>query len=106
MVVKGSIIPAPDHGLVGFAPGYMDAMHGLCIRCHEELAQLDPGKYGEHFARCDVCHHDFADRDHRKLAPYVPMPPGHMPADEKPASRAMSLREWLENHQPTRLTVE
>lgn len=106
MVVKGSIIPAPDHGLVGFAPGYMYAMHGLCIRCHEELAQLEPTKYGEHFGRCDVCHHDFADRDHRRLAPYVPMPPGHVPADQRPAPRAVSLQEWLENHQPTRLAVE
>ncbi len=76
MVVQGSIIPPNPAGLVGFAPGYMDAMHGLCIRCHEQMANENPAEY-EEFHRCDVCHHDFQNRDHRRMAPYVPMPPGH-----------------------------
>jgi Ni/Fe-hydrogenase subunit HybB-like protein len=77
MVVKGSIVPPVEGGLKGFAPGYMDAMHGLCIRCHEDLAAKEPEKYGKEFARCDVCHRDFEDPEHRRMAPYVPMPPGH-----------------------------
>jgi len=53
MVVEGSRIPPPEQGLTGFAPGYMDAMHGLCIGCHEDVA-----KKGDkpHHARCDTCH--------------------------------------------------
>ncbi len=77
MVVKGSIVPPAEGGLKGFAPGYMDAMHGLCIRCHQDLADRQPQKYGKDFARCDVCHRDFEDPEHRRMAPYVPMPPGH-----------------------------
>ncbi|MEZ6085706.1 MAG: hypothetical protein R3E58_17580 [Phycisphaerae bacterium] len=30
------------------------------------------------FGRCDVCHREFKDTDHRRLAPYIPMPPGHV----------------------------
>jgi len=77
MVVQGSIVPAAEGDLVGFAPGYMDAMHGLCIRCHEQRAESQPEVYGEHFARCDACHREFQDTNHRRLAPYVPMPGGH-----------------------------
>lgn len=77
MVVAGSRIQ-PGHELIGFAPGYEDAMHGLCVTCHEELSQREPERYGPHFGRCDVCHREFEDRDHRRMAPYVPMPPGHL----------------------------
>ncbi|MFH1745408.1 MAG: NrfD/PsrC family molybdoenzyme membrane anchor subunit [Planctomycetota bacterium] len=77
MVVRDSIIPTTEAGLVGFAPGYMDAMHGLCIRCHEQMSDEQPDVYGVEFSRCDFCHREFQDTDHRRLAPYVPMPPGH-----------------------------
>lgn len=80
MVVKESIVPPPKGGLIGFAPGYMEAMHGLCIRCHHGLAAEQPQTYAE-FDRCDVCHREFRDRDHRRMAPYVPMPPGHEHAE-------------------------
>jgi Ni/Fe-hydrogenase subunit HybB-like protein len=53
MLVKGSRIAAPEEGLTGFAPGYMEAMHGLCIDCHEEVAQKEDRP---HHARCDTCH--------------------------------------------------
>jgi hypothetical protein len=53
------------------------AMHGLCVRCHKSLASLEPDRYGKDFARCDVCHREFEDAEHRRMAPYVPMPPGH-----------------------------
>lgn len=78
MVVEGSMIQTTEAGLTGFAPGYMEAMHGLCIRCHEQLSASQPEVYGEEFGRCDVCHREFKDTDHRRLAPYVPMPPGHV----------------------------
>jgi len=53
MIVKASRIPPPKQGLTGFAPGYMDAMHGLCINCHEEVAKQ---QNRPHHARCDRCH--------------------------------------------------
>lgn len=77
MVVTGSIIPTSNRTLVGIAPGYVDAMHGLCVRCHSQLAQSEPQNYYE-FDRCDVCHREFEDTDHRRMAPYVPIPPGHV----------------------------
>ena len=77
MVVAGSIVPTVERRLVGIAPGYVDAMHGLCVRCHKNLAEAQPEKYA-HFDRCDVCHREFQDTDHRRMAPYVPMPPGHV----------------------------
>ncbi len=77
MVVEGSIVPPAEGGLKGFAPGYVEAMHGLCIGCHKGLSAKQPDKYGKEFDRCDVCHRDFEDTEHRRMAPYVPMPPGH-----------------------------
>jgi hypothetical protein len=77
MVVEGSIVPPAEGGLKGFAPGYMEAMHGLCMGCHKDLSAKQPDKYGKEFDRCDVCHRDFEDTEHRRMAPYVPMPPGH-----------------------------
>ncbi|MGD8453989.1 MAG: Ni/Fe-hydrogenase cytochrome b subunit [Phycisphaerae bacterium] len=77
MVVEGSVVPTTEAGLTGFAPGYMEAMHGLCITCHEQMAHEQPDVYGVEFWRCDFCHREFQDTDHRRLAPYVPMPPGH-----------------------------
>ena len=77
MVVQGSIVPTVERKLVGIAPGYVDAMHGLCVRCHRQLAEQQPEKYAD-FDRCDVCHREFQDTDHRRMAPYVPMPPGHV----------------------------
>ena len=77
MVVAGSIVPTTEANLTGFAPGYMEAMHGLCITCHEQTAQKQPDQFGVEFWRCDFCHREFQDTDHRRLAPYVPMPPGH-----------------------------
>ncbi len=78
MVVSGSVVPAREAGLAGYAPSYMDAMHGLCVRCHEQLSVTRPDVYGTEFGRCDVCHREFEDTDHRRMAPYVPMPPGHL----------------------------
>ena len=77
MVVEGSIVPTHPGKLVGVAPGYVDAMHNLCVRCHEDLARTKPETFSSEFARCDVCHREFKDAEHKHMAPYVPMPPGH-----------------------------
>ncbi len=92
MVVAGSIIPTTEAGLMGFAVGYMDAMHGLCIRCHEQMARERPEEFGIEFWRCDFCHREFQDTDHRRLAPYVPMPPGHAELSAAGTSRSNSAQ--------------
>lgn len=76
MVRPGSIVPAPPDGLRGFAPGYMEALHGLCIGCHQRLEQEQPERYAA-FARCETCHREYRDEQHKKMAPYVRMPGGH-----------------------------
>jgi hypothetical protein len=53
MIVRGARVAAPEGGLTGFAVSYMDAMHGLCIACHEETAQT---RNRPNHARCDTCH--------------------------------------------------
>jgi Ni/Fe-hydrogenase subunit HybB-like protein len=90
MVVEGSTVPPAKGGLKGFAPGYMTAMHGLCMGCHHQMALKEPEKYGEFDRRCDVCHRDFEDVEHRRMAPYVPMPPGHEAVGDMKPSHATS----------------
>jgi Ni/Fe-hydrogenase subunit HybB-like protein len=53
MIAAGARIPAPPQGLTGFAAGYLDAMHGLCINCHKEVAER---QNRPNHARCDTCH--------------------------------------------------
>jgi hypothetical protein len=38
------------------APGYVDAMHGLCITCHKQKIELSPERYPAALERCDNCH--------------------------------------------------
>ena len=76
MVVPGSTVPAAPEGLKGLAPGYMNAMHGLCIGCHERMQREHPEQYA-HFSRCDTCHREYRDEQHKMMAPYVRMPAGH-----------------------------
>jgi Ni/Fe-hydrogenase subunit HybB-like protein len=106
MVVKGSTIEPSPRGLEGFAPGYMQAMHGLCINCHERLAREQPEVYSAEFARCDVCHREFKDRDHRRMAPYVPMPPGHLHEELWPRNPAGASRGAQPSSQPTESAKE
>jgi len=56
MMVAGSVVKPPEAGMEGFAVGYMDAMHGLCITCHEQTVAEGLVKVGEDFARCSTCH--------------------------------------------------
>ena len=71
MVAAGSRIQLPEEGMTGFAVGYMDAMHGLCIKCHEEKVEKEPATYGAEFARCTSCHRDTDDSELRQMAPHV-----------------------------------
>jgi len=51
------------------APGYMDAMHGLCTTCHTERAEREPGRFGELLDRCDACHNADTEVLLRQLTP-------------------------------------
>ncbi len=55
MRVQGSFVKVKEEDQTGIAPGYMTAMHNLCIECHkkkqEEKVELAP-----HLARCAACH--------------------------------------------------
>jgi Ni/Fe-hydrogenase subunit HybB-like protein len=72
MVTAESRIEEPEGGMTGYAAGYMDAMHGLCIACHEEKVKTEPATYGANFAECTNCHRDSDGSRLRKLAPYAP----------------------------------
>jgi len=60
----------------GIAASYLDAMHGLCIDCHEERMKLEPALHPSEFARCRNCHRDAVDETIRRLAPYAAPPDG------------------------------
>ncbi len=40
----------------GEAVGYMDAMHSLCVDCHEREVMTAPGEHPENLNRCMTCH--------------------------------------------------
>ena len=42
--------------LTGDAVGYVDAMHGLCVGCHEQLAKEEPAEHPADFPRRRNCH--------------------------------------------------
>jgi len=71
MVAAGSRIQLPEEGMTGFAAGYMDAMHLLCIKCHEEKIEKEPATYGPEFARCRNCHRDASGLELEETAPRV-----------------------------------
>jgi Ni/Fe-hydrogenase subunit HybB-like protein len=55
MRTPNSFVKTEKEEETGIAPGYMTAMHSLCVECHkqkqEEKAELAP-----HLARCAACH--------------------------------------------------
>jgi class III cytochrome C family protein len=71
MVVAGSRVDAPDEGLTGYARGYMDVMHELCITCHKEKQEQEPDVHGEAYARCDGCHGIMNGSDLKAAEPYA-----------------------------------
>jgi hypothetical protein len=71
MVATESRIKPPKEGMTGYAAGYMDAMHGLCIGCHEEKVKTEPATYAKEFSTCTHCHRDTDGSELRQVAPYV-----------------------------------
>jgi len=66
MLAADSPVNLPEHELQGLATGYMDAMHGLCIRCHETTLDYFPG-----FAQCANCHRDIDATRFQRMSPYA-----------------------------------
>ena len=71
MVAADSRVEEPEEGMTGYAAGYMDAMHNLCINCHEEKVAEEPEKYSPNLSTCTNCHRDGDDSQLREMAPYV-----------------------------------
>ena len=71
MVVEDSLVSLPAGGMGGLATGYMDAMHGICIACHEQKVAEEPDKYPVSFAQCANCHRDIDATRLHEMEPYV-----------------------------------
>ena len=63
-----AFIEAPERRW-GEAVGYMDAMHGLCVECHEREALAVQGEHPETLNRCMTCHDVDWREDVRRLTP-------------------------------------
>jgi Ni/Fe-hydrogenase subunit HybB-like protein len=71
MTVKGSTVKKPERGMRGYAAGYTDAMHGLCINCHRREKQENPDRVGAGFDRCATCHRGPGIVSPQRLGPYA-----------------------------------
>jgi Ni/Fe-hydrogenase subunit HybB-like protein len=71
MLARASRVERPKAGMTGMAPGYMDAMHRLCVKCHRQQTQEQPLRFREWFKECAACHRDTSGRDLRERAPYA-----------------------------------
>jgi Ni/Fe-hydrogenase subunit HybB-like protein len=68
--VPDPIIRVAPEDKTGLAVGYMDAMHELCLRCHERQVQREPDSFHRSFAECAHCHRDFDLSILQELEPY------------------------------------
>jgi hypothetical protein len=66
--VRGPIIEPPKPRWAA-AVGYMDAMHGLCITCHERSVQDAPDQYSAELNTCAYCHATDRARQILELTP-------------------------------------
>jgi hypothetical protein len=57
---KRELVSPPAADSPFHAPGYMDAMHGTCRKCHEEEDRTKGVKVPE-LALCSTCHPEAVD---------------------------------------------
>jgi hypothetical protein len=69
MVVSGAFVKAPGNERFMKAPGYVDAVHGLCEDCHRRSA-AERVDLGEDFGRCGTCHLPGSTKALKELPPY------------------------------------
>jgi len=53
------------------AASYRDALHGLCIACHEEMAREKPEAFPARLSRCEGCHDADSGRDLQLRVPGI-----------------------------------
>ena len=92
MRLSGSIVPQNEK-TTEHAPGYMQAMHGLCINCHEQKATENPGKYPSGFSDCGNCHRDISGSHFRLMSPYVSHK-SNIASEQGPAGAVFSGPEY------------
>jgi Ni/Fe-hydrogenase subunit HybB-like protein len=80
MKLTGSII-SPKEETADLAAGYMDAMHGLCVTCHQQKLAEDPEKHSGNLSECGTCHRDINGRYFHRMSPYVAHERSITPAD-------------------------
>jgi hypothetical protein len=51
------------------AVGYMEAMHGLCVTCHEREVAESPDEYPETLSDCSTCHDPDRQQGRKELQP-------------------------------------
>jgi Ni/Fe-hydrogenase subunit HybB-like protein len=67
-IAAQSFIEAPPERW-GEAAGYTEAMHALCVKCHEREALTKPGQVPETLNRCTTCHNVDWREDIRQMIP-------------------------------------
>ncbi len=72
MVARNSFIKLQKNPLERPAVSYMDAMHGLCKKCHNRMATLYPKRYAN-LDKCATCHQE-NNPDYLKGLPEYPLP--------------------------------
>ena len=72
MTAPGSLVSGQDPSPQKPAAGDMDAMHGLCQKCHQQALAKRP-ELSENFARCAACHQE-SDPDFLRRLPLYPGP--------------------------------
>ncbi len=76
MRVENSFVQIPEENQNGIAPGYMTAMHSLCVECHKERMAEKP-ELSPDLARCATCHQGM---DSSMLTVFEPYPQPASPA--------------------------
>jgi Ni/Fe-hydrogenase subunit HybB-like protein len=66
------------------AAGYMDAMHGLCVTCHEQAVAESPNEHPEGLAECSTCHDPDLREQRDRLAPRKQGEPGAVAVGRAP----------------------
>ncbi|UCG53690.1 MAG: Ni/Fe-hydrogenase cytochrome b subunit [Candidatus Latescibacterota bacterium] len=85
-VAQGAFVTSPG-ARWREAPGYMDAMHALCVTCHQKTIENTPERAPTNLARCDACH----NVDHvARLREMIPSHKKMTPSDTFPSRNPIS----------------